>query len=213
MTIPVAISPGSDLWRVYHSLAATGSALESDLSRRAHIGSPTRVKQMLVHLRALNMAQRSERVSNLWRIERDETRGKHDVGAAVDEIVLDHIRSHAGCTVEDMMSALGFSDREMRRALKGMKSRGDVAAERDGTYLRYRATKAKVIPLVGMLPGHGDRHDCARENVCLTEFVRREPEAHACHCRPGCAPVLVSRGEMLVKATARRGNNFTAAGY
>lgn len=84
------------------------------------------------------------------------------------------------------------------------KKRADRSAWTWGASHEARERRAAYAPTgPSLMPGRGERRDCARYGGCLTALTRAVPYAERGHCPSGCAHfVEPSRHDALVAAVA-----------
>jgi hypothetical protein len=84
------------------------------------------------------------------------------------------------------------------------KQRSDRSAWTWGAQSEPRQPRPEYVPTgPSLMPGRGERRDCARYGACLTALHRAVPHAERAHCPTGCAYfVEPSRAAALVAAVA-----------
>lgn len=122
------------------------------------------------------------------------------------------VLSAAGRDPAAVGEVLGVQGSTIIHALRSNDRRQGVRSRHADHASKTRGPGAlRTLPVVAgpsLVPVHGERRDCQRENLCVSNLVKVAPLAKAGSCPPDCAHYLAVNRAAQIDLAARRGPGY-----
>jgi hypothetical protein len=121
------------------------------------------------------------------------------------------VLSAAGRDPAEVGRVLGVQGSTIIHALRSNERRQGVRSRHADHASKTRGPGARSLPVLAgpsLVPLPGERRDCQRENLCVSNLVKRAPLAKEGSCPTDCAHYLAVNRAAQIDLAARRGPGY-----